>query len=188
VRRHIPNALSALRLLLAPPLALALCRPSLEAAVAALGLALLVELTDGLDGLLARRYGWQSALGRFLDPLADSVARLTAFVALHSADRLLPLWMLLCLLWRDQLVAYLRVDAARRGLDVGARSSGKIKAAAQAAAIVLVCAGRVAAHPELGWIQRATLELWSFRLMAVATAATLASAWDYVQGLWRNPR
>jgi CDP-diacylglycerol--glycerol-3-phosphate 3-phosphatidyltransferase len=188
VRRHIPNALSALRLLLAPPLAFALSRPGLGAAAAALAIALLVELTDWLDGTLARRFGWQSPLGRFLDPLADSVARMTAFVALHSCCGLVPLGMLLCLLWRDQLVAYLRVAAAQRGRDVGARRSGKLKAMAQAAAIDLVCMGRVAAQPELRWIEPSTLQAASFWLMAVATAVTVVSALDYVQGLTRNSR
>jgi CDP-diacylglycerol--glycerol-3-phosphate 3-phosphatidyltransferase len=186
--KHIPNLLSLLRLLLAPLLAYALAFGSLASAVAALGLAVAIELTDWLDGTLARRYGWQTPLGRFLDPLADSIARLTAFAALHSYGGYLPLWMLLCLLYRDQLVAYLRIDAARRGADVGARWSGKLKAVVQAAAILGICAGRVAAHPAMGWIDAATLHRLSTALAAVATAVTVVSALDYAQGLTRISR
>lgn len=179
---HIPNLLSFLRLLLAVPLAAAIAGTSLRAAQAALLCVVLIELTDWLDGLLARRHGWQSPLGRWLDPLADSIARSTAFIALHSCGGLLSLPMLLVLLWRDQLVAYLRTDAARRGLDVGARGSGKIKAVAQATAIFWVCVGRVAAHPDVSWLDGATLVLWSHRLMGVAVAVTLYSAFDYFRG------
>jgi CDP-diacylglycerol---glycerol-3-phosphate 3-phosphatidyltransferase len=187
--KNIPNLLSLLRLALAPLLALALCGSSLAAAAAALGIALAIETTDWLDGALARRFGWQSELGRFLDPLADSVARLTAFVALHSAGGYLSLSVLLVLLYRDQMVAYLRVDAALRGRrDVGARLSGKLKAVVQAAAILLVCAGRVAAHPDAGWLDPGLLMLWSHRIMGFAALVTLLSAVDYARGLGARPR
>jgi len=38
--------------------------------------------TDGLDGFLAKRFGWTSKLGKFLDPLADKLLLLTVFICL----------------------------------------------------------------------------------------------------------
>ena len=181
--RHIPNLLTGLRLLLAPLMAVAIVQESLAAAGMALGLAIAIEVTDWLDGWLARRFSWQSALGRFLDPLADSVARLTAFVALHSSWGLPTLPMLLVLLYRDQMVAYLRVHAAQRQQDVAARSSGKVKAVAQATAILGTLLFRLLSHPDLGWMESASAVLWSWRFMILAVLVTLYSAVDYLRGL-----
>ena len=183
---QIPNLLTVLRILLAPVLAYAVSGDSLNAAVASLALVMLIELTDWLDGMLARRYGWQSRLGRFMDPLADSLARMTAFAALAVADGLVPLAFLLCYFYRDQFVAYLRIDAAQRGVDVGARKSGKLKAVIQGLVVGLICIGRIAAHPEVGRLDPATLVLWAPRLVAVAAVFTLYSAWDYYQGFKKS--
>ena len=48
----------------------------------ALGVFVTAGLTDGLDGLLARRFGWQSQLGTVLDPIADKLMLVTAFIVL----------------------------------------------------------------------------------------------------------
>ncbi len=180
---RIPNALTFLRLGLAPLLAIALCGRSLTATWTALAIAFLMELTDWLDGFLARRYSWQTALGRFLDPLADSIARMTAFVALHSTTGAPTLPMLLVFLYRDQLVAYLRIDAAQRGVDVGARRSGKLKAVVQALAIVGTCVGKLLSHSAVGWIEPATSFALSWWLMGFAALVTLFSGVDYARSL-----
>ena len=184
--KHLPNLLTVLRILLAPVLALALCGDSLAADVTSLGLVMLIELTDWLDGTLARRYGWQSRLGRFLDPLADSLARLTAFTALAVSGGLVPLWALLCFFYRDQTVAYMRIDAAQRGVDVGARRSGKLKAVVQGLAVGLICIGRILAHPQMGRLDPAELVVWAHRLVAVAAVVTVLSVWDYYQGFKKS--
>lgn len=88
---------------------------------------LLAEVTDFLDGYLARRLGVVSEWGAMLDPYADSVARLIAFWALaevHLALSLTPLVMAV----RDVTVAYCRIVLTRHGRSVSAKWSGKIKA------------------------------------------------------------
>src|SRR5262245_13569331 len=88
---------------------------------------LLGEITDFMDGLLARKLRVVSEWGAMLDPYADSVARLVAYWALAQAalaDPLTPLVMAV----RDITVAYCRVILTRSGLSVSAKWSGKIKA------------------------------------------------------------
>jgi len=68
--RHLPNLLSALRLLLALPVALAIGYRDYPTALV---LAALAALSDALDGFLARRFRWQSQFGAALDPLADKL-------------------------------------------------------------------------------------------------------------------
>ncbi len=88
---------------------------------------LLIELSDLLDGFVARRYGQESELGKVLDPCADSIARITYFLCL-SGSGILPLWIVLVIVYRDVSVAYIRVMLSSRGFLMPARLSGKLKA------------------------------------------------------------
>jgi len=45
-----------------------------------MGLFALAAFTDGLDGFLAKRFGWTSELGKVLDPAADKLLLITVFV------------------------------------------------------------------------------------------------------------
>lgn len=77
--RHLPNALSILRLLAALPLCVLIVQQS---ALAAFWLALLAGSCDAVDGWLAKRFGWTSRLGAILDPLADKALLLGALIGL----------------------------------------------------------------------------------------------------------
>lgn len=87
----------------------------------------LIEVSDLLDGHTARALNQESEIGKVLDPFADSVSRLTYFVA-FAGSGLLPLWILLLLVYRDITVAYIRVMVSRQKVLLPARASGKIKA------------------------------------------------------------
>ena len=88
---------------------------------------LVIEFSDLLDGYLARRWQQQSELGKVLDPLADTLCRLTYFILLAAAG-ILPLWMLLVFVYRDFGVAYIRIMVSKEGVMMAARISGKLKA------------------------------------------------------------
>ena len=79
IGRHLPNALTALRLATVPWVAWLLRERELSTAAAVVSAA---ALTDALDGWLARRFGWQSWLGGWLDPIADKVLVAAAYVGL----------------------------------------------------------------------------------------------------------
>ena len=74
--RHLPNLLTAARVLLALPVALAIGYRDYRTALV---LAALAALTDAFDGFLARRFAWQSRLGELLDPLADKLLLVTLY-------------------------------------------------------------------------------------------------------------
>lgn len=101
--------------------------PSLVMVLTVLGA---MELTDLLDGLLARRYRLASWLGEALDPLADSLSRSLVyfFLSLQGA-----VWGVvpLILLMRDVVVAYCRMAALSRGGAIASNISGKVKAVVQ---------------------------------------------------------
>lgn len=99
-RRDLPNLITFARILLTIPFLFSL----LEGKE---GVALLVFLvagiSDGLDGFLAKRYGWTSRLGSILDPLADKALLVSAFVVLTYLGRI-PYWLTVLVFGRDILI------------------------------------------------------------------------------------
>ncbi len=136
-----------------------------------LALAILSELSDVLDGALARKLGQASGLGQALDPLCDSLYRLTVFLAFAIAGWI-PLWLVLPFLFRDIIVSYARIMAASRGVSIGARRSGKIKAVFQGAAQIAVIGAHMLGLPDV--------LSWAF--VGLAALVTLYSLYDYVLG------
>jgi cardiolipin synthase len=59
--------------------------------------------SDGLDGFLAKHYGWQSRLGGILDPLADKTLLVCCFLVL-GVQGLIPLWLVLAVIFRDLVI------------------------------------------------------------------------------------
>ena len=102
-------------------------------------LLLLGEITDGLDGWVARKFDLVSEWGAMLDPYCDSVSRLIVYWSLGEVGlglSVVPLVMAV----RDVTTAYCRIVWTKRGGSVSARISGKIKAIVQcgAAFVMLV--------------------------------------------------
>ena len=126
----IPNFITCLR----PPLAvigLVLLDPDDPSTYGwAILLFVCAELTDAFDGIVARQIGQVSKVGKFLDPLADSLARMIVFIGFTSFGWM-PLWMLCIHIGRDFLVANVREVVLRADVVMQARQSGKQKAVAQ---------------------------------------------------------
>jgi cardiolipin synthase len=72
----------------------------------------IAALTDGLDGALAKRFGWTSELGKVLDPAADKLLLMTVFVCL-SVVGLAP-WWLTALVWLRDLVILIGAAVYKR--------------------------------------------------------------------------
>ncbi len=105
-----------------------------------LGILVVAELTDILDGVIARRFGLVSEFGAMLDPYIDSLSRLLIYFALASNGLVLPFVPIVMAL-RDVTVAHLRIILTHRGRSVGAKWSGKIKATAQVTGAILAITG-----------------------------------------------
>lgn len=103
-----------------------------------LGLALCVEVTDLLDGPVARRRGTASPTTAVFDTTADQFSRTTIVACLTTID-LMPLWLLLVMLSRDSLLYCLRLVLLVRSVSAPTtRFSGKAKGVAQGGTIILV--------------------------------------------------
>ena len=98
--RHIPNLITALRLIAAPFAAWLLAEARYREALAVV---IIAGLTDWLDGFAARHLNAAGKTGVVLDPLADKILLVTVFVEL-AVIHLIPLWMLLLALIRDVVI------------------------------------------------------------------------------------
>lgn len=98
--QHIPNLISVLRLLLVPWFAMLLLEQQFGLALI---LFVVMGVSDALDGFLARYLKASSALGAGLDPLADKVMLVAAFVVLGHLE-LLPVWLVALVVGRDVMV------------------------------------------------------------------------------------
>jgi cardiolipin synthase len=98
--RWLPNAITTLRMALTVPLAWLILE---ERHDWALVVGVVAGLSDGVDGFLAKRYGWQSDLGGLLDPVADKLMLTAGFVCLAVIGAM-PWWMVVLVLARDVLI------------------------------------------------------------------------------------
>src|SRR5689334_7087311 len=98
--RHLPNAITIARIALVLPLVVSIARRDFNAALI---LVVIAGLSDALDGLLAKRFAWQSWLGGVLDPIADKILLIVCFVSLYVAS-VMPLWLMGLALARDAVI------------------------------------------------------------------------------------
>ena len=98
--RQLPNIITLLRILLVVPITLELLRHRLGATLVLLAAA---AASDAADGFLAKRCGWQSALGAVLDPGADKLLLATVFATLAYLA-LVPVWLVAAVLARDLVI------------------------------------------------------------------------------------
>lgn len=98
--RNLPNLISLMRLLLVP---LTVWLILSDAYVWAFATFLTAGISDGIDGYLARRFGWRTRLGAYLDPLADKALVVSVFVTLGLL-KLIPAWLVITVVSRDVLI------------------------------------------------------------------------------------
>ena len=104
---HIPNSLTALRILLTPVFIVLLFADSPFLKQLSLAVYVVAALTDWYDGWIARKYGYITRWGKFLDPLADKILAAAALLS-FAALRLVDAWMVWIIVARDFLITGLR--------------------------------------------------------------------------------
>ncbi len=142
----VPNMLTVFRMVLIPVFVTLLFYQRFSLALAVFVLA---GLTDGLDGLLARRFGQQSQLGTILDPIADKLMMVTAFIVLSMRSVFpqplpshlpVPFWVTVTVISRD---VFIIVGAAAINIMTGFRGFrpswlGKLNTTVQIAGIAAI--------------------------------------------------
>ena len=175
---NIPNQLALIRLLLAPVMFLFLVNqdagifngihPSWLNYFAAF-IFVIASATDFFDGYIARTFNQVTTLGKILDPLADKMLTLAAFLGLMMINAASP-WAVFLIITRELFITGLRVSAISEGLDISASWMGKIKTVAQMIAVGFLL---------MGWYGGDIL-LW------IAVALTLYSGYEYVRDFFKS--
>lgn len=97
---NIPNLISLGRVFLVPVVFWLLITGQLDVAFFVFVVA---GVSDAVDGFLAKRYGWTTELGAYLDPIADKLLVVSLFVALGISGKL-PSWVVVAVVSRDILI------------------------------------------------------------------------------------
>jgi len=183
---NLANILTATRILLSPFFMFFFFLPSwagdkfsVLAAIMCLFLFAVIELSDMFDGMAARSLGIVSDFGKIFDPFADVFSRLTYFMCFVGIG-LMPVWIFAIILYREVTILFCRTMMMKRGVAMGARMGGKIKACAYCGAgicgMLYVTLGRL--HLLSGLI--GSLRIISLVFFILSAFAALLSLCDYI--------
>ncbi len=181
---RVPNQLTALRIILTPLFIVLLFSQGYLNKILALVVFIVASVTDAYDGLIARKFNVVSSWGKFLDPLADKILVLSAFIAFWYMD-FFPLWMLILIVLRDVVITGLRLWMMSRDTTMETSMFGKSKTVAQVVGIYVILVFIVLhhwrlfrfLHPTLDWMAN-NYVLWG--LMFVVTVLTVSSGIHYL--------
>ena len=179
---NLPNKLTLSRIALAFLFMFFLFCRGITAKYLALFTFGLASLTDFLDGRIARRRSIESNFGRLMDPVADKILILGAFLAFVEL-KIIPAWMVVIVIFRELVITGLRINAARQGKVLSASLAGKHKTASQMAAIISILIFLIVRESGRGF-WTAFWELWfrrgAFYLMLLTVVLTLISGLSYL--------
>lgn len=149
---NLPNKLTVLRLIMVPVFFIAYSLPtwfgeSLQMASVVLMLICYVtaELSDLLDGKIARKYNLVTDLGKVMDPFADTLSHLTFFVCFFGSG-IMPGIALIIILWREFSILFMRMLMMGKGKAVPANIWGKSKTVFYAITSIMSIIYLVASH------------------------------------------
>ena len=176
--RHLPNALTILRLFSVIPASWFLWQEQWMITVVLVAAA---SATDALDGLLARRFGWQSRFGEIADPIADKLL-FGVLLCVVTIQGIVPLWVTIVVLGRDLVIlAGAGVYGALfRYVEIAPLYISKINTAVQITVLVLIFAARLDI-PILTHVVNALLDPWGYLVLivfAVSSGTAYVLAWS----------
>ncbi len=130
---NVPNKLTVLRLVMVPVFFISFLVSLMSFPSARVVSAVMMficyavaELSDLLDGKIARKYNLVTDLGKVMDPFADTLSHLTFFVCFMSYG-IMPVWAFIIIMWREFSILFMRMLMMRVGKAMPANIWGKSK-------------------------------------------------------------
>ena len=157
-----------------------------EQEVAASLFFILLSISDGVDGYLARRRGQITTMGMLLDPLADKLLITSAYVALVEFNpHVVKPWIVVVVIGREFLVSGLRSIASTEGFTIEASDVGKLKTVIQIVSVVAATLDRGWYEWHFGWF---IMPVHLFAVVGIYYMAgvSILSAIDYFVAFWRK--
>lgn len=140
---NLANKITLSRIIMIPFFVYFLLKGTINDMYIAGGIFIIASLTDLLDGYIARSRNMITKFGKFMDPLADKLLVMSAFVCFVELQ-LVPSWIVIVILSREFIVSIFRAIAAAEGIVIAAGKWGKYKTATQMIAIILICFNNLA--------------------------------------------
>lgn len=162
---NLPNKLTLGRICAIPVFIIALM---MDQRVLATVLFIAAAFTDFLDGYIARKYDLVSNFGKLMDPLADKLLTMSAFICLVGLDQI-PAWMVIIILGREFIITGMRQVAAAEGIVIAAAWSGKIKTVLQMVAIPVLLLNNWPCDPYFDSFPADQILLWAALVMTVVS-------------------
>jgi len=164
----IPNLITILRILLVPILIIYLINGRI---LASLIIFIIASISDALDGFIARVFHQKSNLGAHLDPLADKILLMTAFITL-AILKMIPSWLVVLTISRDVIIllGVLMLYINRYPVKIAPTLLSKATTCIQIATILIVLSN--------GFLNIEFLKIYSFWLAALFT---IASGLQYIR-------
>ncbi|MBD3426050.1 MAG: CDP-diacylglycerol--glycerol-3-phosphate 3-phosphatidyltransferase [Candidatus Omnitrophica bacterium] len=184
---NTPNKITVTRIILAFIFMIALFSSGLAWKIVALVIFLVAAATDYLDGYLAKKYGNITNFGKIMDPVADKVLTLSAFLAFVEM-KLVPAWMVVVIILRELLITSIRLRALMKREVLAAGLAGKHKTVSQMLSILVILIFIVIkeAGVSVFGFWNDSFEYWYrqliFILMLVTVALTIISGASYLIG------
>src|SRR6201985_343126 len=157
-----------------------------EQELIASGIFILLAITDGVDGYLARKRGQITTMGMLLDPLADKLMVTAAYICLVQFNpHLMKAWIAVLVIGREFLVSGLRAIAASEGFTIEASDLAKLKTVIQIVSVVAVILAHGWYEWHFGWF---TLPVEWIAIAAIyfMVLVSIISAVDFFLALWRK--
>ena len=193
---NLPNKLTILRIALVGVFMLFLFLHGIWAKTLALFTFLAASFTDFLDGYIAKKNNMVTNFGKMMDPIADKILVLAAFLAFVEME-LIPAWMVVIIIFREAIVTGLRITALTQGKVLAAEEGGKQKMVSQVfsiIAILLFLIFREAGIKVFGFWSGSTESIYKdtiFILMLITTLLTMVSGMSYLirnKGVYFNAK
>ncbi len=169
---NIPNFITVGRVVLVPVVFWLLVSGRVQMAFFAFVVA---GISDAVDGYLAKRFGWTTELGAYLDPLADKLLLVSVFVAMGVLGEL-PSWLVIGVVTRDIMIVAAVMLSWLMDHPVRIRPLGISKANT---AVQLLLASTVLADVgfDLGLGALRTALIWITAFLTIASLAAYMRAW-----------
>lgn len=140
---------------------------------------IIMQVSDALDGHVARARNEVTDFGKLFDPLADSLCNQIIFITLLVAS-IIPLWMLLIIVYRETVLIIIRFLGLQNAIVVSARFSGKVKTFLQGVGIFCVMAVSLALRYQApGMPEKAFGMHLGFWIMLLPVVVSVISMFDY---------
>jgi len=193
---NLPNRLTILRIVLTVVFLFFLFANGIIYKILAFVTFLIAAFTDFLDGYIAKKYNMTSDFGRLMDPIADKILTISAFLAFVEMG-LIHAWMVIVIIFREFVVTGMRLMALQKNQVIEATLCGKHKTVSQMTAIFIILIFLI--FREVG----ESLEFWTqpfqrafmnviFVLMLITVILTVVSGTSFFlrnrKIIWPNER